>query len=272
MRAVDPATIASIWNTYRDRLDRERRLLREKRLVVQCIDNDLPRASVELRSLYDQLAPVQSELAVLRRVLSKTGIDGDRQGDSEERVEFRFCAPSQESREAVAGERVSGDVLKLAGYAVLWGQLSAVIGGAFQERFERGAFEDSLSDSLPKFFAIEHKPPPLASTATGDLLLEENDDGLHFQVMLNRRDRAVMLVEPQFRSGRLRQMSFGFRAQKEVWTEERGRAIRTVLKARLLEVSAVRYPAFKQTSVSVVNRSWQVEHENRARMLQLMKL
>ncbi len=264
MRAINPSDAA--WIAFRDRSDTLRRLLREKRLIL--CDDDMPRASQELRALYPSIASVEGELNVLRRVVASSDLSDHGDGDCEGRAEYRFCAASSPRGEHRA-EPTTDSTLKLQGYAVLWDDLSGDLGGFF-ERFARGAFSESLRDDTPKFFCLEHSPPPLASTATGDLALEENDNGLHFAAQLDKRDPAVAALEPLLRSGKLRSMSFGFRAVRDKWTMERGKVIRTVVEAKLLEISAVENPAYKQTSVAVAERSWQAAaSERQSKLIQL---
>ena len=93
--------------------------------------------------------------------------------------------------------------------------------------------------------------------------LTEDERGLAFQIDVAEtqvgRDALVSI-----RRGDVDDMSFGFVAIDDEWTQEPGEAAptRTLKKVRLLGVSPVTFPAYPQTDVAVrFLEAWRAEQE-----------
>lgn len=148
----------------------------------------------------------------------------------------------------------------IAGRAVPYGALSEGLGFG-REVIERRAFAKSLQEK-PEIHALyHHEPgtPPLGSTHSGTLALEDRDDGLHFR--LKPPASAVREIEAVQR-GDVRHTSFGFRAIKDSWEEESedGQPLRHVHEAELFEISLTPFPAYRQTSAALRSlESWAVK-------------
>jgi len=118
--------------------------------------------------------------------------------------------------------------ITVRGHAVLWNELSVDLGG-FRERFQRGAFTDSLADQETKFMVRSHDlARPVASTSSGTLELAEDAVGLRFKATLPDSGDAGDLAATIKRKV-LTKMSFAFsteRASDETFTEKNGELIR----------------------------------------------
>jgi uncharacterized protein len=137
----------------------------------------------------------------------------------------------------------------IQGHAVTWDALSSDLGG-FVEKFQRGAFTDTLASRRDIVLLAQHGGLPLASTVAGTLQLREDATGLAFRATLPEtstgRDVAKLLDR-----GDLRHMSFSFRALDDVWAEHFGVVVRTVRAANLHEISIVCGPAYETSHVGL---------------------
>jgi len=155
----------------------------------------------------------------------------------------------------------SGGVLK--GYAVAYDSLSGPIPGMrgmFREKFKRGAFAACLKrgDEI-HCFANHDVRSVLGRTGNGTLSVREDAYGLFFDCQLPDTTTAQDMRKLVLR-GDINAMSFGFEDAEDIWSEgedENGMrcAIRTVLAAKVFEVSPVTFPAYPVgTSVSARSR------------------
>jgi HK97 family phage prohead protease len=129
-------------------------------------------------------------------------------------------------------------------------------GIGFEERIAPGAFRKTLNDGADVRLLFNHNPDlVLARTKSGTLTLSEDKVGLAVAADLAPttvgRDLAILLERRD-----VSQMSFGFQVVKDVWeTKKRSDGseyeVRTILEARLFDVSAVTYPAYDETDVAI---------------------
>lgn len=135
---------------------------------------------------------------------------------------------------------------KLKGYAARFGVEADI--GTFRERIAPGAFRASLGGDV--LALVDHDPTRLlARTSTGTLRLEEDRDGLAFELDVpdTTLGRDVLAMAER---GDLGGMSFGFTVQDEAW-QGRTRELRAV---DLMEVSVVHaWPAYDGTEVQARN-------------------
>ncbi len=157
--------------------------------------------------------------------------------------------------------RGEGKLPKLAGYANRFGILSHNLGG-FRERTQPGVFEETIRvDDIMALWQHD-RSAPLGRNRAGTLELAEDNEGLTF--VIDTPDTAVgrdliTLIERGDVSG----MSFSFQTLSDAWDMVDGEEIRTLIKARLLDVSPVTFPAYPETDVAVAKRSlelWQRQH------------
>ena len=140
----------------------------------------------------------------------------------------------------------------LTGYAVKWEKKSKVLGyfRKFREQFRKGAFADSLEKDDQRFLWSHDTSKVLGRTKNGTLRLEEDDIGLRFELDLPNTTLGNDTYE-SIKRGDVDGVSFGFRVESdEIHEPDDDLPLRTVTKARLLEVSAVAYPAYPDSEVS----------------------
>lgn len=138
---------------------------------------------------------------------------------------------------------------KLAGYAAVFNR-DAVIAGLFRERIAPGAFATAIQeDDVRALF--NHDPNyVLGRNRSKTLTLSEDGTGLLYEVDPPDTHWARDLMVSVER-GDVSQSSFGFSVVREEWTTPENRAelpTRTILEARLFDVSPVTYPAYEETT------------------------
>jgi len=144
---------------------------------------------------------------------------------------------SVEFRAEVDGNTVSG-------LAIPYQQASHPL--PFIETIERGAFAADLGKRNVALLIEHDGGRVLADTRSNTLTLEEGERGVSFRAQLpDTRDGMDMRI--LLRDGIYQHMSFGFVAEKDEW---RGNH-RSVLSARLYEVSLVHTPAYEATAAAV---------------------
>lgn len=136
------------------------------------------------------------------------------------------------------------------GYAVKWGKLSHKIAGRFTERFQKGAFSESLRSDDQLALWSHDISKVLGRTKNNTLRLLEDDIGLRFELDLPNTTLGNDTYESVKRSD-IDGVSFGFRAEKQGWENRNtDNVIRTVTKAKLTEISLVGLPAYPDSEVS----------------------
>jgi HK97 family phage prohead protease len=140
-----------------------------------------------------------------------------------------------------ASERFSGEGRTLAGLAVPYGKWSGEIAepgvrGTFQERISRGAFGD-LEGADIKLLYNHQGAALLARTKSGTLRLKDTAGGLRFDAELPETTLGNDVRELIQRGDLTGEMSFGFYVEADEWNDKR--TLRTVTKARLVELSVV---------------------------------
>jgi HK97 family phage prohead protease len=176
----------------------------------------------------------------------------------------------------------------ISGYAVKWEMKSETMGYwmRFKEQFKKGAFTDSLTNDDQRALWSHDTSQVLGRTKNGTLKLFEDDIGLRFELDLPNTTRGKDAFET-IKRGDIDGVSFGFQMQKQEWDEsDKDNVLRSVIKARLFEISPVAFPAYPDSQVSARDydpyKSY-VDEQNeknkssiiagkRARELQLQKL
>lgn len=139
----------------------------------------------------------------------------------------------------------------ISGYAVKWDKWSIKIYSdrkQFYERVRKGAFQESLQEK-DQFALFNHnKKDFLGKVQDGSLTLEEDSVGLSFKLILPDNDLGKKVYE-EVTSGKLSQVSFTFVDENSIWETKYEEEYRTILKARLSEISPVYNPAYPDTTV-----------------------
>ena len=174
-----------------------------------------------------------------------------------EATEKRNLTTNQvEIREDEGGQRV------LTGYAVKWEMKSVPMGyfQRFKEQFKCGAFTESLTNDDQKALWSHDTSKVLGRTKNGTLRLFEDDLGLRFELDLPD----TTLGHDAYKSikrGDVDGVSFGFSMLKQEWDEaDPDNVVRTVTKAKLLEISPVAFPAYPDSQVAARSHDPYQEH------------
>jgi len=152
-------------------------------------------------------------------------------------IERRFAAQPAELR-------ADPQARSLEWYPAVFSVLSSEIMG-FRERLQRGCFSKSLREQ-DIHALVNHDPSAiLGRNKAGTLELRENAKGLFAKVKLPNTTTANDLLE-NIRAGNIDGGSFAFTVvgQGEKWSTEKGEVIRTILEARLYDVSIVTLGAY----------------------------
>ncbi len=147
-------------------------------------------------------------------------------------------------------------VAEISGYAITWNQ-PAVIAGLFEERFARGAFNQSLLDNPDVAILWGHDTTrPLGRVANKSLTLRSDNIGLYYSLTPNERSPLGQEALATVEAGTVNQVSVGFSAIEEEWDDKGDMPRRLVTRARLYEISLVLWGAYGDaTSAAVVGRS-----------------
>ncbi|MCH4566044.1 HK97 family phage prohead protease [Bacillus sp. ES1-5] len=161
-----------------------------------------------------------------------------------------------EKRELLSSEmeirEIEGGLRTITGYAVKWEMKSVTMGywRRFKEQFKRGAFTDSLTQDDQLALWSHDYSQVLGSTKNGTLRLFEDEIGLRFELDL----ADTTLGDDTYKTikrGDVDGVSFGFQMVKEEWDESNSdNVVRSVTKAKLIEISPVAFPAYPDSQVS----------------------
>lgn len=138
--------------------------------------------------------------------------------------------------------RAAGEDMVVEGYAAVFNSTTDL--GHFKERIAPGAFADVLDDDVR--FLVNHDGVPLARTSNGTMTLKEDDKGLYYRAVLSDT-QAGRDLHTMIKRGDISQSSFAFTIGDETIDEDGVRVIERV--SRLIDTSAVTYPAYEAASV-----------------------
>lgn len=141
----------------------------------------------------------------------------------------------------------------VSGYAATWGTAYDVAGGApigWTETVSRGAVDKSLAELDDVRFLINHDGLPLARTSSGTMTLRADDLGLFVDIpsLDTSNPKAQELVSALAR-GDVDQMSWAFQVTRQSWNADYTE--RTIREAKMIDVSAVTYPANPATIIGL---------------------
>jgi HK97 family phage prohead protease len=166
-------------------------------------------------------------------------------------------APTTEAREKRAitfalelrAASDAGDSQTATGYAALFNN-ETDIGGYWVESFAPGAFAKSLQERDVIAVHSHDTGRVVGRMKAGTLQLREDSKGLAFENALPDTSDGRDLVV-QIGRGDIAGMSFAFRATKEEWDETRDPPKRTVVEAKLYEITYTAFPAYPDTEVGL---------------------
>ncbi|MFC8361132.1 HK97 family phage prohead protease [Streptomyces griseorubiginosus] len=180
---------------------------------------------------------------------------------------------------------IEGDTVdeRFHGYAAKFNSRTAIgnpLRWGFYEEIAPGAFTKTLQEGDARML-IDHDSYYVVSRVTaGTLLLAEDDQGLPVDSALDPGLSYVNDLKANVRNGNITGMSFGFYVLKDQWSTETidtsegpvDVEVRRILEVRLIEVSAVTFPAYEDTEAelasvasALVSRGDQAAIEKRAR-------
>ena len=154
----------------------------------------------------------------------------------------------------------SGSSMALVGYAITWGTESSDPNIGFVEICLPGCVSKCLREGTDVRCLFNHEPSRgvLGRVKNGTLVLTEDAHGLQFRCTLNPQNPFHQEIFTSVSRGDVSDMSFGFIATGQQWSDEKGPDgeyynLRKLSEITLTDVSCVVYPAYKNTSVSARN-------------------
>jgi HK97 family phage prohead protease len=151
-------------------------------------------------------------------------------------LELRSASGNDSGREAV-------------GYAAMFGVRSDV-GGYWTEEIAAGAFAKSLKEDDVLALHSHDTGRVVGRTGAGTLSLREDDKGLAFENELpNTTDGNDLVISID--RGDIPGMSFGFIATKQEWDETVDPPHRTIIEARIFEITYTAFPQYPETEVGL---------------------
>lgn len=139
---------------------------------------------------------------------------------------------------------------KIAGYAAVFNSLSENLGG-FREKIEPGAFKNAIPKSDTVALFNHDSNIVLGRTSAGTLSLKEDKTGLFMEIDPPDTQAARDLMV-SIERGDIKQQSFGFTVNSDIWETVDGEEIRTIKEVEeLFDVSPVTYPAYPDTTVAL---------------------
>lgn len=144
---------------------------------------------------------------------------------------------------------------KIEGYAAVFGDTYTLIrdrwGEKYYERVMSGAFKESLRDKANDIFMlINHDWNKVVGRSGSNLVLEEDDKGLRFELTVPNTNDGNDLLE-NVRNGLIQGCSFGFNIKDDVtrW-DDNWNFYRDITNVELFEITATPLPAYSDTEIS----------------------
>ncbi|MCX4974222.1 HK97 family phage prohead protease [Streptomyces sp. NBC_00620] len=173
---------------------------------------------------------------------------------------------------------------RFAGYAAVFNSRTAIgnpLRWGFYEEIAPGAFTKTLSEGDARMLVDHDSYYVVSRVSAGSLALAEDARGLAVDSALDTGLSYVSDLKANIRNKNVTGMSFGFYVVKDDWQLEQVETsdgqtvdveVRRILEARLVEVSAVTFPAYEDTEAelasvasALVSRGDQAAIEQRAK-------
>jgi uncharacterized protein len=140
------------------------------------------------------------------------------------------------------------DAKTIWGYAVLWG-VATVIGQDFREKFAKGSLTRSIGEDDVRMLLDHDSGRVVGRTSSGSLRLREDALGLRYEVDVNLDTPDGQSLAGTVGRRDVSGISPSFIVRAESWDDGGSRLpLRTITDARLVEISAVAWPAYPQTT------------------------
>lgn len=171
--------------------------------------------------------------------------------------------------------REEGEGPKIVGYASVFNQLSLPLPFG-REKVKRGAWAETIRNDDIRALWNHDSNIVLGRNKAGTLTLEEDRKGLRAEIT----PPASFQFLESIKRGDVSGMSLSFQVQEQKWEnmDSEEETIRTILKAKLFEVSPVTFPAFPDTTAAVramdewKSGFWRQELAMRRRHLRLLEI
>lgn len=183
---------------------------------------------------------------------------------------MRRSLPSSEERRGLAladaGVEVRADedgATRFVGHAAVFDTRAAIgnpLTWGFYEEIAAGAFTKTLSEGDARMLIDHDSYYVVARSSANTLRLSQDRIGLAVDADLDPTLSYVADLTANLRNGNITGMSFGFYVVKDAWESETvetsdGQSaeveVRTILEAKLIEVSAVTFPAYEETDAGL---------------------
>jgi uncharacterized protein len=159
----------------------------------------------------------------------------------------------------------SDSLHQIRGYAATFNSPSKDLGG-FTEVVAPGAFKRALKEGQEVKALFNHSADyVMGRTGNHTLQLEEDERGLKFRCQLNPNVTWHQDLWQSIRRGDIAECSFAFKASEagQRWEQRKDKsgkpcAVRTLTDVDLMDISAVCYPAYNNTSVSARSFDYQL--------------
>lgn len=170
----------------------------------------------------------------------------------------------------------------IKGYGLKWSE-TINYGNMFRERFEKGAFAETLaSNDVKLMVGHNYESLPLARISNGTMRVHENEWGLVVEADLEDADPEAQSLASKIRSGLADGMSVGFTMDGGEETIESGKKKKDgtreldlhVIKkvGELREVSVVTWPAYSSSAVGMKRTADLVARVREEKELAMRKL
>lgn len=163
--------------------------------------------------------------------------------------------------------REGGAAPVFVGTAIVYDQRTTIGNPAswgWYEEIAPGAASKTLAEADVRMLVDHDSAKVVSRSSAGTLRLADTADGLAVESDLNVAKSYVADLTENLRDGSITGMSFGFYVVKDEWssetieaTDKNGRAtqievdVRRITEIRLVEVSAVTFPAYDQTDAGL---------------------
>lgn len=166
---------------------------------------------------------------------------------------------------ADAGVQVRADdgAARFSGYASVFNSRTAIgnpLRWGFYEEIADGAFSKTLAEGDARMLIDHDSYYVVSRSSAGTLSLSEDAHGLAVDSALDPELSYVRDLTANLRNGNVSGMSFGFFVIKDEWNQEDVEIegsdpvqvdVRIIREVRLIEVSAVTFPAYPDTEAEV---------------------
>ncbi|MGW4388209.1 HK97 family phage prohead protease [Streptomyces sp. NPDC004685] len=152
---------------------------------------------------------------------------------------------------------------RFGGYAAVFNSRTAIgnpLRWGFYEEIAPGAFSKTLTEGDARMLIDHDSYYVVSRVSAGSLTLAEDEQGLAVDSALDGELSYVRDLTANLRNGNVSGMSFGFYVIKDEWNQETIEVdgadpvpvdVRVIREVRLIEVSAVTFPAYPETEAEL---------------------